>query len=79
MSTYTHNSYFFFNYESRLHSRGMARILQAFIDVSTDITDEDKARITLTHTDVLDGYTVTISAIDLIARTWKNKKDKKFR
>lgn len=47
----------------------MARILQALVNVSADIADENKARIAFTHADMIDGQAIAISAIYLIART----------
>lgn len=47
----------------------MARILQALVNVSADIADENKARITFAHADMIDGQAIAISAIYLIART----------
>jgi len=47
----------------------MARILQTFINISTDVADEDEARIAFAHTNMIDSYTITISTVYLIART----------
>lgn len=46
----------------------MARILQTLVNVSTDVTDENKARIAFTHANMIDGQAIAISAIYLIAR-----------
>jgi len=47
----------------------MTRILQTLINISADVTGEDEARITFTHADMIDGYTITISTVYLIAMT----------
>lgn len=47
----------------------MARILQALVNVSADVADENKARVAFTHTDMVDGQAIAISAIYLVTRT----------
>lgn len=47
----------------------MARILQALINVSADVADENKTRVAFTDADMVDGQAIAISAIYLIART----------
>lgn len=47
----------------------MARILQTFVNICANVTDEDKARVAFTHADMIDGHAITISAVHLIART----------
>lgn len=43
--------------------------MQALVNVSADVADENEARIAFTHADMVDGQTIAISAIYLIART----------
>jgi transcriptional antiterminator len=50
------------------YGRGMARILQALININTNVTDENEARIAFAHADMFDSYAIAVSTIYLIAR-----------